>query len=401
MKHYDVVIAGGGLVGASLALALADTKLNVAIIEATDFAATVKDPRLLVLTKASQKIFTALGVWQRLVKTLPIDVIHVSYQGRFGRAKFTADEFDIDDFGSLIQAAEVLTTLREQVASNNIDVIDRATVAKAELVHDQYKITAKQETELLTVTAKLLVAADGANSTLVKQQGFTATCWDYQQTALIATVTLANQHPAVAYERFLPDGHLALLPSAAKQMNLIWVVDNQKLPELQQKTDAEFLALVQNVFGYRLGRMTGVSKRTSYPLKFHYLDQPIAERLVVIGNAAHTIHPLAAQGFNLGLRDVACLAEMIIQAKQQQQDIGGHGLLADYLAWRKDDYQAIIRFVNRNVFWLQQQIAPINMLRDFLVLATDIVPAIKKPVALLGMGLKGRLPKLACGVSIK
>jgi 2-octaprenyl-6-methoxyphenol hydroxylase len=254
-----------------------------------------------------------------------------------------------------------------------------------------------------SVEAKLAIAADGAQSALREAAGIGAQTWNYDQTALVTNVLTQRFHDHVAYERFTPAGPLALLPMSEGRLGLIWTFAPDVAQAVAQANDAEFLARLQDAFGFRLGRFMRVGARQLYPLALTRADEHIAERLAIVGNAAQTLHPIAGQGFNLGLRDAASLAEVLADGRAQQRDAfdPGDGLwLERYREWRQADRTNIVRFTDGLVRLFSQPLGPIKALRDVGMLAFDLMPAAKGALSQLSLGAAGRIPKLARGASL-
>jgi len=394
---YDIIIIGGGLVGTSLANAICHLPLKIALIEAKSFEAKVADPRPLVLSHVSVNIFTALGFWQHVAKFAnPIAEVHVSHQGKFGQARFKATEHKVQAFGYLIKAEKLLNSLREEILAKKIDVISPATITAI----NNNELTLKKGGETINCQAKLIIAADGANSTLRQLENIAVETYDYEQTAVIATVKLERAHHNIAYERFTHNGHIAMLPLNEAEYASIWAVKNNKLEQLQNISDQEYLQQLQENFGYRLGRFATVNNRIYYPLKLTFAKEQIKKFVVLIGNAAHSLHPLAAQGFNLGLRDVAVLAELLSDATVKNKSINSDEILEEYVAWRKQDHKHIKRFTDSNVKLFASHFLPIVMARDLGLVVVDLLPGLKQKIVKLGMGMNGKMPKLAVGIPL-
>jgi 2-octaprenyl-6-methoxyphenol hydroxylase len=255
-----------------------------------------------------------------------------------------------------------------------------------------------------SVRAKLVVAADGAKSVVREAAGVKAQTWDYSQVALIANVFTQRFHEYVAYERFTSAGPIALLPLTDGRVGLVWTLEPHEAPRVANLSDAEFLAELQRAFGFRLGRFTKVGVRHQYPLSLTRADDYIAERVAVIGNAAQALHPIAGQGFNLGLRDAASLAEVLADAQRDHphEFDPGHGLwLQQYREWRAADRSNIVRFTDGLVRLFAQPLAPVKLLRDVGLLAFDLMPAAKDALSQLSLGAAGRIPRLARGAPLK
>ncbi|HET9447267.1 MAG TPA: 2-octaprenyl-6-methoxyphenyl hydroxylase [Steroidobacteraceae bacterium] len=404
----DVAICGGGLVGATLALALADLSLDVVLIEAHPFGASGQpsfDDRTTAISNGSRRIFEALRVWPLLEReATAIRRIHVSDRGRFGFARLDAAEQGLRALGFVLVNRAIGAALWRRLEESTVRVIAPARVGGMESIDGRRRIDCNLATQgSVSVEARLAIAADGAESALREAAGIGAQTWSYDQTALVTNVLAQRFHDHVAYERFTPSGPLALLPMSEGRLGLIWTFTAEVAQALAQANDAEFIARLQDAFGFRLGRFMRVGARHLYPLALTRADEHVAERLAIVGNAAQTLHPIAGQGFNLGLRDAASLAEVLAEGRTQQRDAfdPGDGLwLERYREWREADRSNIVRFTDGLVRLFTQPFGPIKALRDVGLLAFDLMPAAKGALSQLSLGAAGRIPKLARGASL-
>jgi 2-octaprenyl-6-methoxyphenol hydroxylase len=404
----DVALCGGGLVGATLALALADVGLGVVLIEAHPFGTFGQpsfDDRTTALSNGSRRIFEALGVWPLLDReATAIRRIHVSDRGRFGFARLDAAEQGLSALGFVVVNRVMGAALWRRLEQSTVRILAPARVRGMHLVDGRQRIDCDLGQQgSASVEARLAIAADGAQSVLREAAGIGAKTWNYEQTALVTNVLAQRFHDHVAYERFTTEGPLALLPMSEGRIGLIWTFATEVAPSIAQVDDAAFLARLQDAFGFRLGRFMKVGARQLYPLSLTRADEHIAERLAIVGNAAQTLHPIAGQGFNLGLRDAASLAEVLADGRAQQQDAfdPGDGMwLERYREWRVADRTNIVRFTDGLVRVFTQPFGPIKALRDVGMLAFDLMPAAKGALSQLSMGAAGRIPKLARGASL-
>jgi 2-octaprenyl-6-methoxyphenol hydroxylase len=403
----DVVIAGGGMVGASLALALSQLDLDVALVEAVPFSTGSSpsfDDRTTALSNGSRRIMEGLGVWpQVLHEATPIKRIHISDRGRFGFARIDAGELDIDELGHVVPNRVLGAALWERLQATKIRVIAPARVVDYAVEGQECRIELEGSAAGSgVVNARLLIAADGARSAVRSAAGVGASTWDYEQTALVANLTTQRFHENVAYERFTPAGPIALLPLAEGRVGMIWTVAPDQAAATLALTDDEFLSQLQDAFGMRLGRFLNVGRRQAYPLTLTRADEQVTERVVILGNAAQGLHPIAGQGFNLGLRDVASLAEVLADARSTSaaMDPGAADLLERYRAWRQDDRRRIVAFTDGLVRVFRQPFAPIRMLRDVALLAFDLSPHAKQALSQLSLGASVRIPRLARGAPL-
>jgi 2-octaprenyl-6-methoxyphenol hydroxylase len=404
----DVAVCGGGLVGATLALALADLGLRVVLIEAHPFGTVGQpsfDDRTTALSNGSRRIFEALGVWPLLEReATAIRRIHVSDRGRFGFARLDAAEQGLGALGFVVVNRVMGAALWRRLEQSSVRILAPARVRGLQLVDGRQRIDCdlgKQGS--IAIEARLAIAADGAQSVLREAAGIGAQTWNYEQTALVTNVLAQRFHDHVAYERFTAEGPLALLPMSEGRIGLIWTFATDVAPSIAEVDDKAFIARLQDAFGFRLGRFMKVGARQLYPLSLTRADEHIAERLAIVGNAAQTLHPIAGQGFNLGLRDAASLAEVLADGRAQQQsefDPGDGMWLERYREWRVADRSNIVRFTDGLVRVFTQPFGPIKALRDVGMLAFDLMPAAKGALSQLSMGAAGRIPKLARGASL-
>ena len=408
----DVAIAGGGLVGASLALALSQLGLEVALLEASPFGTAAQpsfDDRTTALSNGSRRTFAALGVWPLIEReATAIRRIHVSDQGRFGFARLDAQEQGLAALGFVVTNRIMGAALWRRLAEQKVRVIAPARVLSMRLAGDRQRITYEGGAEgPACLEARLAVAADGARSTLRQSAGIGAQTWDYEQVALVTNVFSQRFHDHVAYERFTSEGPLALLPMTEGRLGLIWTFPPDIATPMASLDDASFIERLQRAFGFRLGRFTRVGARQLYPLSLVRSDEYTAERLAIVGNAAQTLHPIAGQGFNLGLRDAASLAEVLADGRAQALaqagstfDPGDGVLLERYREWRAADRTNIVRFTDGLVRLFTQPFGPVKLLRDVGMLAFDLMPAAKGALSQLSLGAAGRVPRLARGAQL-
>ncbi len=402
---YDLIIIGGGMVGASLACALASQSLRVAIVEAVPYQADKQpsyDDRAIALSFGSRRIFDGLGLWPEITQhTTAINRIHVSDQGRFGFARLDNKQENVDALGYVITARDLGGALVQQLDQlKNLTLISPAKLTDLKLDDDHATAIIDNDGKTETLTASLIVAADGGNSAVRQILDIHTTDHDYKQTAIVANITPEFPHQHVAYERFTQHGPLALLPMEDNRCALVWTHDPQESKRILELNDEKFLDELQTCFGQRLGRFLKTGKRSAYPLKLVKAQEQVRNRLALIGNAAHTLHPIAGQGFNLGLRDVATLAQIITDASQQNLDIGALDVLEQYAQWRTRDHRQVIGFTNTLVSTFSNHFPPLALARNLGLLATDIIPPLKHTLAKHSMGLSGKLPRLARGLPL-
>lgn len=403
---YDLLICGGGLVGAALALMLKPLGLRLALIEAMPFSGSAHpsfDERTTALSNGSRRVFEAVGVWPLVQRAAtPIKRIHVSDQGRFGFARLVAEEQGLAALGHVVPNWQMGAALWQRLQQEQIEVIAPAQVLQTEIATTARNVTIAFEGQQQQLHARLVIAADGAQSTVRAAAGIASSQWQYDQTAIISNALTQRFHEHVAYERFTPRGPLAVLPLADARVGLIWTVASDQAGQVLAWSDAEFLENFQQVFGFRLGRLLKVGTRHAYPLSLVRAERHHAERLAVMGNAAQMLHPIAGQGLNLGLRDAASLAELLADAWRADPgfDAGSAGLLQQYAEWRQQDSSRIVAFTDGLVRLFNQRLGMVKLLRDAGLLAFDLLPVAKDAMSQLSMGASGRIPRLARGAPL-
>jgi 2-octaprenyl-6-methoxyphenol hydroxylase len=406
---YDIGIVGGGMVGASLAAALEPLGLRVALVEAVPYGSETQpsfDERTTALSNGSRRILETLGVWSGVsASATPIRKIHVSDQGRFGFARIDAVEQGLAAMGYVVPNRALGAALWSRLqASSAIHVICPAQVSRVTEAPHSVTLEVSGPDSVTRIDTRLVVAADGASSAVRAAFGVDAESRDYEQIAVITTVLPQNFHDGVAYERFTPSGPLALLPLEGGRCTLVLTLRKDQAEAAMGWTDAEFLAEVQRRFGFRLGRFLKVGRRIPYPLSLTRATRTSAGRCVIIGNAAQGLHPVAGMGFNLGLRDVASLAELLAEHRHETGfDAGCAGLLAEYDAWRASDRGGVIAFTDGLVRTFASPLGLVKRLRDLGLLAFDLLPPAKAALSRLSTGASGggRVPKLARGVALR
>lgn len=391
-----MVVVGGGLVGASLAVALAPSGKRIALIEAAPLpkSAPSWDERTIALNVVSRRIYGALGVWDGLgPEVSPITATHISERGRFGVARFTAEEAGEEALGWNLPVRTLGEALWRRMSDlANVTLMCPARVASFETTAEA--VTLKLESGD-TLEAPLVVACDGAQSAIRKQLGIGAQETDYQQVAIVGAVVPERPHRGIAYERFLPDGPVAILPRPDNRCALVWTVPTDKAPVILGWDDAEFLAQLQDAFGHRLGRFLQAGRRNGHPLSRVLSDRLSAPRVIFAGNAAQALHPIAAQGFNLGLRDVATVAELVGAA----DDPGTPELLAEYELRRGRERDRVSDFTDGLVRIFSNSIPGLSGARHWGLLALDLLPAVKQAVLRQNLGFAGGTPAMARGRS--
>ncbi len=390
----DLLIIGAGLVGNSLALALKN-HANIAMIEAN--AANVvlpPDMRTIALSFSTRDILKALNVWSTLASyTTGIEQVHVCEAGHFGVTRFLAQDYQTDVLGHTILAQALTDTLRKAVLDSAIPVFFESYPIQIQAFPQRYRVQIKTPEGIQHFTTRLLVGADGADSLTRRLLGIDVQHKNYQQTALTAQVTLARAHQQIAYERFTEQGVLAALPLKNKEsVGVIWTAPTEITDQLQHLSDAEFCQAFQSTFGYRLGKLLQVTHRQRYSLKGSKALQQICPHALLLGNAAHALHPVAAQGFNLSLRDVAMLAQVVMDALLAKKNPGDFSVLKQYEESRQQEQLAIMGLTQNLVRLFSQKNKVAGLARNMGLVGLDFIPFVKDWIANQTMGLANHMP---------
>lgn len=405
-QHFDIVVIGGGMVGASLACALRDSGLRIAVVEAVPLSATAQpsyDDRTIALAYGSRRIFESIGVWEAIdaAGVCPIERIHVSDRGHFGITRLAAQDAGLPALGFVVEnrvlGGALLSVLQNSKA---IEWICPASMESLRVEADRAYVTIQAGESPRTLTARLVVAADGAHSAVRAAAGIAAVRTEYEQSAVVTNVTASRPVAGTAFERFTETGPIALLPMSQNRYAVVWSARRAQVEEMLAWPDEIFLAGLQERFGSRLGEFSRPGRRAAYPLALTKVREHARPRLVLIGNAAHTVHPVAGQGFNLGLRDVAALAEVLVSAQRAGTDIGDAALLERYARWRRRDNQVIASFTNGLVRIFSSALPPLALARNAGLVAVDLLPGVKRRFIGITSGLAGRLPRLARGLRL-
>lgn len=398
--RFDIVIVGGGMNGASLALALAGSGLRLALLESRPLDASDRpsyDDRAIALALGSVRILDRLGVWPQLQpQAEPIRQIHISDRGHFGFCRIDRAEEGVDYLGQVALARDIGLALDQGLRQANLTLICPATLLDFEQLDARVRLRLSSPEGQRTIDAALLVAADGAESPVRKALGLPVRQWDYGQHALVANITPGRPHQGVAYERFTDTGPLALLPMPGERCAMVWTARDDQVDGLLALDAARFLVRLQQRFGYRLGPFRQLGRRAAYPLRMMQVREHFRGRVLLIGNAAHTVHPIAGQGFNLGLRDVAVLAELLRAAARNGQDPGDEALLRAYVARRDGDQQGVTLATDLLARLFASPLPPLRWARDLGLLGIDLLPGAKHWIArrAMGLGLHGRTPRV-------
>lgn len=391
-QQVDIVIIGGGLTGVSLVLALQSSGYRCLLIDnkpLTQHADPHFDSRSLALSPASVRILTMLNVWQKLqAYATAIQLIHISEQYHFGVSQLYS-ESDAP-LGHIVEMHYINQAIQQLLPPHT--VLAPATVCALDWQNGVVTIDRGANKE--TIRAQLIVAADGTESSMRQLSGFSCQQKKYQQHGIVANIGLAKPHEGKAYERFTNEGPLALLPLQDDRMSLVWAMSPAKADKLIAMSDKEFLQALQIAFGYRLGRFIKIGKRYSYPLQQLFMPEQAKWPLVFIGNAAHTLHPVAGQGFNLGLRDVAVLAQCIVQHGLQKN------MLSHYVELRKRDQQVIMHATDGLIKLFTNRLPGLGLIRSLGNLTLDNSALLKKCLIRYAQGYGGIVPDLVCEMAL-
>lgn len=326
--QYDLTIIGGGLVGAGLAALLRDSTLKIAVIDARE--PVKKDPRLFALNHYSCQLLQNMGLWTELQPyATPIREVHVSNQGRFGSVRLHANNIQLSALGHVIPAEYIESAIANLLQSaKNIDFYCPAILKKLNQYEDAVHITIEQNNKDCTLTSSFAVGADGTNSSVRSMLNIATEFFNYQQSAIVTRTRLQRAHNNIAYERFTNDGAIAMLPLGTDESATIWTIDSEKASELMTLSDEVFISKLQTEFGYRLGRFTQITQRFIYPLTMLRAEKSVVQRTLLLGNSAHTLHPVAAQGLNLALYEVASFVQSINEKLSAHAELSTADLLA-------------------------------------------------------------------------
>jgi len=398
-EQYDVVIVGGGMVGLTLACSLGGSALRVAVLEAnpieTDWAADSIGLRVSAITHASRKVFNSIGAWQGMVdqRVTAYGEMHVWDAGGDGVIHFDSAEAGEPSLGYIIENRIIQAALLQQ--AGQLDNVELITPARWQQWHDEQEQICISLEDGRQLRTKLLVGADGARSPVRERAGIQTKGWGYDQHAVMAIVKTEQPHLHTCWQRFLPNGPLAFLPMHDHYSCVVWSTTPEQATELEAMDETLFMAQLGEAFEYKLGRVIEVCERGKFPLRLQHTLDYVKQRIALVGDAAHAIHPLAGQGVNLGVLDAAALAETVLACHAMRRDIGSLQNLRRYERWRKGQNVAMMLSMDGFKRLFGSPLEPVKLVRNFGLNATNSLTPVKRLFMEYAMGDRGDLPKLA------
>ena len=399
MKSTDIVIIGGGMVGMATALALSKYPIQITLIENTevnDGYHPSYDDRTLVVNRASIQFWKNLGIWQQLSDDIiSINKVHVSNKGHFGSVIFDAKEYGLEALACIVEAKKLGLQLKQKIQLiENINIICPAQVVDYTEKYKSIEIKYSQQDKTETISCQLMLAADGAQSQIRKNLNLKTNIKSYNRTAIICNITPENKHNNCAYERFTNSGPTAMLPYVNNRCGFVWTVEQKYATEILTLNDENFIKQAQQQFGYRLGKFLKVGKRSSYPLYLVTVPKQVKSRTILLGNAAHSISPVSAQGLNLAIRDVACLSDIIENALKEKIDIGSKTVLDDYQSRVEKDQNQTIKYTDDLMSWFKIDDPIVNNFRSVGLFALDKLSHLKFELFSRASGYRDKPAKL-------
>ena len=401
---YDLVIAGGGMVGSTLACALRDADLKIALLESAPLErirpGEETDLRVSAINRASQRIFAAVGAWSDMTawRVSPFRDMRVWDAGGFGQIHFDSATLGEPLLGWIIENRVIQYALLERV--RQLPAVDLLCPAALETAWPEdaggWRVRLTDGREF---TTRLLVGADGAQSKVRELAEIDTRGWSYHQKALVANVRTAEPHQETAWQRFLPTGPLAFLPLHDGRCSIVWSTTPEQADQLLALDEYDFAHMLTEAFERRLGEIVQVGPRSAFPLRLQHARAYVKPGLALIGDAAHVVHPLAGQGVNLGLLDAATLAEVLLDGLAAGHEVGALRVLRRYERWRKSDNLPMLGIMDGFKRLFGNSLPPVRLLRNLGLNLTDAAGPLKNAMARRAMGLEGDLPKLARAAS--
>ncbi len=396
---FDVIIVGGGMVGMAAALSLSQLNLSIALLESQETQGDSHpsyDDRTLVVNQASVCFWKNLGIWHKLTQSItPINKVHVSNKGHFGSVNFDKDEMKVDALAYIVEAKILGFALKHACEENeSITIIAPASFEQMQRKKGSVEINYSVGESIHTISAKLMLAADGIQSGIRQQLGLETIIKSYQRTAIICNITPEQKHNNCAYERLTDKGPTAILPFVGNRCGFVWTVENTQAQEILELSDENFIQKAQQQFGYRLGKFIKAGKRSSYPLYLVTVPQQVKNRVVLIGNAAHGMSPVSAQGLNLAVRDVARLFDVIQDSIKENDDIGADITLNTYQTRISEDQQQTMRYTDDLMSWFKIDEPIVATLRSISLFALNQSNHLKQELFHRASGYRGQIPQL-------
>lgn len=390
MKSIDFpfVIVGGGVVGMTLAFALARMGWPVALVEARAPQPVVTadtDFRSIGLNFTSQQFLCALGLWSDLqADACAMRQIHISERGRFGATRLNAEQEAVDAFGYIVPMHRITATLQQAVSKHPlITLYQPASV----IAYDAHTLSLRREAQVVTLRANAVIAADGKDSALRGFLQLPSVEKDYKQCALVVNAKFSKTNPGIAYERFMPGGPIAVLPHGGGQCGVVWTLPSEVIPSVMSQDDASLSQAIQRAFGYRLGRVMALGQRAVYPLSLSYVKTVYSDGVIFMGNAAQCIHPIAAQGLNLGLRDVAAFVRLL---ETTATDVATPFCIATlgraYYAARQPDRTATIKLTDNLLSVFASKLPVLSQVRSVSLSLLELYAPLRRRIARSAMG---------------
>jgi len=394
---YDLAIVGGGIVGLTLACALKDSGLRIALIEAKVESAAVSRGQAYHVNLLSSRIFEGIGVWPQMRPEVnPIEQIRLSDQDYSGIVRFGLKDLQTTALGYVSEHRVLLDGLRNFVTQcADVTCLCPVEVVHSEFQSDAVELTLKQVEHTWKVRSRLLVAADGARSPIRQKAGIQTFGWQYWQSCVVAFIKPEKSHNNIAYERFQQDGPFAILPLPGNVCRIVWTAPKQEAEAILALDESEFLAKLKTRYGNQMGELELLGDRYLFPVQLMHSQRYVQARLALIGDAAHCCHPVGGQGVNLGIRDAAALAEVLKTAYQQGKDIGDLKTLRKYERWRKLENWKILAFTDFLDRLFSNSILPIVLLRRVGLWMLQNLYPVKQVALRLMVGLSDRTPNLA------
>lgn len=401
-SQTEIIISGAGVVGMTLAYALAEHGIKTAIIDSVDLKSSLSDAfdgRSYAVSYAPYIMLKTIGLWDKIGHSAqPINEIHVTDGDCPVFLHFDEQELGDGPLGQMVEVRHIRAGLYKAIKDHdNITLLTPNKIIETETTSGSITIKLESGEQ---ISSSLLIAAEGRRSILREQYDIHVRQWDYQQTGIVTTVKHELPHQGIAHEKFFPSGPFAILPLQGNRSSIVWCEPPERTKTIMNLNEAGFNAELKKKFGDFLGEVQSIGLRWSYPLSMQLADHYTAERFCLIGDAVHGIHPIAGQGFNLGLRDIAALTEVLVDAKKIGADLGSELLLERYVHWRRTDNNVLALGMDGLTRLFSNDNPVISLGRRLGIAAVEEMPAMKKFFMQHARGTIGKLPKLLTGEKI-